>query len=31
MKLNIDCVRDLLLALEESLQFGEKLEYPIFF
>ena len=28
MKLNIDCVRDVLLCLESLLKFGENLEYP---
>lgn len=28
MKLNIDCVRDVLLCLEDLLKFGENLAYP---
>ena len=28
MKFNLDCVRDLLLTLEDELQFGRDLEFP---
>lgn len=28
MKLNIDCVRDLLLAIENEVNFTENLKYP---
>ena len=31
MKLNPDCVRDLLLTLEELLQFDDNMEYPTIF
>lgn len=31
MKLDYDCVRDLLLTLEEKLQFAENMEYPDLF
>lgn len=29
MRLNYDCVRDVLLDLEDMLQFNEELEYPV--
>ena len=31
MKLDLDCIRDTLLSLEENLQLGEDLRYPDFY